>query len=264
MLMLGLRLGNNPRVVVTTTPRPIALVRTLLKDPTTATTRGSTFDNAAHLAPQFLSQIVKRYQGTRLGRQELDGEVLEDIEGAYWSLATLDKYRVTEAPELQRIVVAVDPAVSTKDSSDETAIAVAGMGVDRQHYVLSAEGYRLPPAAWAKRVIDTYHRWNADLIVVEKNNGGDMVEATIRQEWENAPIQTIVASRGKTVRAEPVALMYEQGRVHHVGTFAAAEDQMCSFPVAAEHDDRVDAIVYAISELMENSGPLLLWGNDAE
>lgn len=249
MLQFGLRLGIDPRVIVTTTPRPMKLVRDLLAAPTTIITRGSTFDNAKNLAPSALAQLKAKYEGTRLGRQELEGELLEDVEGALWQMNWIDSKRVKEAPHLTRIVVAVDPASTHGEDADETGIAVAGRGEDGEFYVLHGAGYRLSPNGWATRTLDLYDQFKADKIIAERNNGGDMVESTIRTVRLTAPLETIVASRGKQVRAEPIAGLYEQGRVHHVGSFPAMEDQMCRFPIAAENDDMVDALVYALTNL---------------
>lgn len=256
-MTLGLRLGSDPRAVATTTPKPIPLVRELIAEESTVITRGSTYDNTENLAPQFLAQIVRRYEGTRLGRQELDAELLEDVEGALWQMNWIDSKRVREAPHLQRIVVAVDPASTHGEDADETGIAVAGRGDDGEFYVLHGAGYRLSPNGWATRALDLYDQFKADRIIAERNNGGDMVESTIRTVRQTAPLETIVASRGKQVRAEPIAGLYEQGRVHHVGSFPAMEDQMCRFPVAAEHDDMVDALVYALTNL--DVGPIGIW-----
>jgi predicted phage terminase large subunit-like protein len=251
MLLFGLRLGRKPRVVATTTPKPVELVRRLIEDADTAVTRGSTYENADNLAPTFIGQIVRRYEGTRLGRQELHAEVLEDVEGAFWHLAWIDSARVKEAPILQHIVVAIDPAATHGEDADETGIVVAGKGEDGEFYVVHGAGYRLSPHGWAKRALDLYDQFKGDRIIAERNNGGEMVEETLRSVRGLAPVKTIVASRGKTVRAEPVAALYEQGKVHHVGTFPTLEDQMCRFPVATEHDDQVDALVYALSELTD-------------
>lgn len=251
MLMFGLRLGAHPRALFTQTPKPLAPLKRLLAEPHVVLTKGSTFDNRDNLPGVFFEQIVGRYEGTRIGRQELYAEILEDVEGAFWRMEDIDKTRVREAPPMVRVVVGVDPAVTHGDEADETSVCVAGKGEDGDYYVLASEGYRLSPQAWANRVVDAYDAHSADRVVAEVNQGGEMVEATMRQVRQGLPIKVIRASRGKTVRAEPIAALYEQGKVHHVGTFAATEEQMCSFPVAAEFDDRVDALVYALTELSE-------------
>jgi len=260
-LQMGCRIGD-PRIVAMTTPRPTKTIKALVADPKNVVTRGSTYDNAANLSPAFLEQIKERYEGTRLGRQELLGEVLMDVDGALWRLDDIDRARVSEAPRLKRIVVAVDPAVSTNASSDYTAIVVAGIGWDGEFYVLHSEHIKASPNEWASRVLSLFDEYNADRIVAERNNGGDMVEHTIRTVRTNAPIKTIHASRGKQTRAEPVAALYEQCRVHHVGEHKELEDELIVFPVATDvHDDLVDALVYAITELTEKQGAQLVTFN---
>ena len=250
-LQLGHRLGNDPRGIVTTTPRPIPIIRDLLKDKQAVITRGNTYENAANLAERFIEQIRERYEGTRLGRQELYAEVLEDVEGAFWNHAMIDAHRMKEAPALKRIVVAVDPATTHGEKSDETGIAVVGVDMNDEHtYVLYAAGMRVSPNEWARKAIELYHQFEANEVVAESNQGGEMVRQTILQavlSGEHRPrIELIHASRGKQVRAEPVVSLYEQGKVHHVGTHASLEDQMCVFPVANEHDDQVDAMVHGV------------------
>jgi predicted phage terminase large subunit-like protein len=250
--MLGLRLGADPRVVATTTPRPTALIRELLSDPSTAITRGSTYDNADNLAPAFLEQIIKRYEGTRLGRQELDAELLTDVDGALWTHTLLDQHRVRQAPDLARVIVAIDPAVSSGEDADETGIIVAGKGVDGDAYVLADLTCRLSPDGWARRAVNAYEAHQADRIVAEVNNGGDLVESVLRTVAPRVSYKKVHASRGKRTRAEPIAALYEQGRVHHVGALSQLEDQMAAF-VPDHYDgspDRVDALVWALSELM--------------
>lgn len=255
MLMFGLRLGAHPRALFTQTPKPLAPLKRLLAEATTHTTRGSTYDNRDNLPDVFFQQIVGRYEGTRIGRQELYAEILEDVEGAFWTMAVIDNSRVRQHPDLVRVVVGVDPAVTHGDEADETSVCVAGKGVDGEYYVLASDGYRLTPQAWANRVVDAYDGHSADRVIAEVNQGGEMVEATLRAVRQTLPVKVIRASRGKTVRAEPIAALYEQGKVHHVGTFAVTEEQMCAFPIAAEFDDRVDALVYALTELSETPAP---------
>src|SRR5580692_3073235 len=256
MLMFGLRLGQDPRAIVTTTPRPIKLIRELLADPKVVVTRGRTEDNRKHLAPAFLEQIVRRYQGTRLGRQELDGEILDDMPGALWTHGIIDAARLTAAPALTRIVVAIDPAVSSHENADETGIIIAGRDVDGHGYVLADASGHYAPAEWAKVAIAAYAAHRADRIVAEVNNGGDMVEATLRVVDPNVPFAAVHASRGKVARAEPVAALYEQGRVHHLGALPLLEDQMCAFSSDFDRDavgyspDRVDALVWALTDLL--------------
>jgi predicted phage terminase large subunit-like protein len=254
MLMMALRLGTNPRVVVTTTPKPVKLVRALLASPDCAVTRGGTRDNAGNLAPGFLAAILKQYEGTRLGRQELDAELLEDMPGALWSRDAIERARIDEAPVLRRVVVAIDPAASAGEDADETGIVVAALGQDSHGYVLEDLSGRYSPHDWASHALEAYRAHRADRIVAEVNNGGAMVEATLRVLDAGVSYKPVHASRGKLARAEPVAALYEQGRIHHVGAFPALEDQMCAFtggPLAhLASPDRVDALVWALSELM--------------
>lgn len=251
MLMFGLRLGQRPRVVVTTTPKPTRLIRELIANPHTAITRGSTYDNRANLAPAFLNSIVRKYEGTRLGRQELYAEMLDDTPGALWTRAMLEAARFDGTPDLRRVVVAIDPAVTSGDDSDETGIIVAGHGVDGMFYVLADRTCRLSPDGWARRAIIALDDFSADRIVAEVNNGGDLVEATIRTVRRDVAYTKVHASRGKRVRAEPIAALYEQGKVKHARGLNALEDQMTTFvPDGGDGSpDRVDALVWAITEL---------------
>jgi phage terminase large subunit-like protein len=256
MLMFGLRVGDDPRVIVTTTPRPSKLIKTLVTDPKVIVTRGSTYENRDHLAAAFFDQIVRRYEGTRLGRQELEAEILEDVPGALWSRAAIEAARVAQVPTLTRIVVAIDPAAGSSEQSDETGIVVAGKDAAGHGYVLADVSGRYTPTEWAKAAIAGYRAHTADRVVAEVNNGGDMVEATLRMVDPSIPFSAVRAARGKVARAEPVAALYEQGKVHHLGTFPALEDQMCGFAhdfdraVAGYSPDRVDALVWALSELL--------------
>lgn len=262
MLMLGLRLGEHPRVTVATTPRPTKIIRELLKAPTTATTRGSTYDNASNLAPAFMGQIIRRYEGTRLGRQELLAEVLDDVPGALWTRDILDASRVSKAPDLVRVVVAIDPAVTANDeSSNETGIIVAGVDRADHGYVLEDCSLIGSPAQWAERAVQAYDRWGADRIIAETNQGGDMVEHTIRtaardmaeagrRKSRSVSFRQVRATRGKHTRAEPVSALYEQKRVHHVGMFAELEDQQCTWVPGEDSPDRMDSLVWAMTDLL--------------
>ena len=250
MAMLGLRLGQRPRAVVTGTPKPVKLIKDLLKNPQCVVTRGTTYENLTNLAPTFKAQILSRYEGTRLGRQELNAEILEDAEGALWSRAELEAHRVTQHPPLKRIVVAVDPAVSSNSESNETGIIVVGLGVDDQGYVLDDVTLKASPDGWARQAVSAYHKHRADRIIAESNQGGEMVEHTIRTVESNIPVKLVHASRGKQTRAEPVAALYEQGKVHHVGMFAELEDQLCSWAPGDDSPDRLDALVWGFTELM--------------
>ena len=251
-LMFGLRLGDHPQAVVTTTPKPTPLVKTLVAAKTSFVTRGSTFDNAANLAPSALQMLRDKYEGTRLGRQELEAEILGDLPGALWSLATLDAYRLREAPKMGRIVVAVDPAVTATEASDEHGIIVAGLA-DQRGVVLEDASLSGSPNEWARRAVSLYRSWSADCIVIEVNQGGDMVAHTIRTIDPNVKIKEVRASRGKHVRAEPIAALYEQGRVAHVGAFPELEAQMTQMTTngfeGEGSPDRVDALVWAMTDL---------------
>lgn len=260
-LQFGLRLGEHPRQIITTTPRPLPILRKLLVDPTCVVTRGSTFDNSDNLAENTLRQLQESYGNTRLGRQELEGEILDDIPGALWTRASIDDYRLTEAPDLERLFVAVDPATSSNEGSDENGIVVVGMARDKDGY---AKGYVLEdgslkgtPEEWARKAVHLYRKYSADKIIAEKNQGGEMVSSIIRSVDRKVPVKLVHASRGKVVRAEPISALYEQGRVHHVGRFDKLEDQMCMFSQDNLRDgnmgspDRVDALVWGLTELFE-------------
>jgi phage terminase large subunit-like protein len=255
-LQFGLRLGDKPRVVVTTTPRPTSLIRILAgrEDGSVAVTRGSTFDNAANLAPSALLELQARYNGTRLGRQELYGEILEDQEGALWTRGLIDRCRIKEHPPLSRIVVSIDPAVTNTAASDETGIIVAGCDAGGHGYVLHDGSMKGSPLEWAQKAVELFDKYKADSLLVEVNQGGDMVSAVLKQVRTTLPIREIRAHVGKKLRAEPVAAMYEQGRVHHVGEFARLEDQMTIWtPADATSPDRLDAMVQAFSDLLGKS-----------
>ncbi len=258
MLMFGLRIGDDPRVIVTTTPRPTKLIRDLIREPTTVITRGSSYENRSNLAPAFFEQIVRKYEGTRLGRQELEAELLEDVPGALWSHGIIDAARLrdTDRNRLARVVVAIDPAVTSGEDADETGIVVVGRDNDGHGYVLADLSGKYSPIEWAKIAIAAYRTNQADRIVAETNNGGDMVEQTLRSVDPNIPYTAVHASRGKYTRAEPASALYEQGRIHHVGMFATLEDQMVTFTPDIDRKaqqfspDRVDALVWAITDLL--------------
>jgi predicted phage terminase large subunit-like protein len=255
--MLGLRLGACPQAIITTTPKPTKLIRELLANPSTGVTRGSTYENRTNLAPAFFDTIIRRYEGTRLGRQELNAEMLDDVEGALWNSKMIEDLRVKEVPEMSRIVVAIDPATTSGENADETGIVVAGKGINGDAYVLRDLTCRLTANEWGTRAINAYREFKADRIIAEVNNGGDLVENVIRTIDKYVPYKAVHAKRGKVTRAEPISALYEQGRVHHVGMFAELETQMCSF-VPDNLDgspDRVDALVWALTELMLDSEP---------
>lgn len=252
MLMFGLRLGMDPRVIVTTTPKPTKLIKELLAAKTTHVTRGSTYDNRGNLAPAFFSQIISKFEGTRLGRQELQAELLEDVVGALWNRKQLDLLRALQLPEMKRIVVAVDPAVTSKENSDETGIVVVGRGFDDKGYVIEDLSCQVSPDQWATKAVNAFKRHQADRIIAEVNNGGDLVQTVLRTVDPNIPYKAVRASRGKVARAEPISALYEQGRILHQGSFPELEDQMCGFvPDKLEcSPDRVDALVWGMTELM--------------
>ena len=248
MLRMALRLGERPRLAVTTTPRNIAALKALMEAEGTAVTRGRTRDNIANLAPGFVDDLEQRYAGTRLGRQELDAELIADIEGALWRRDWIERGRVRQAPELERVVVAVDPPATAQGS--ECGIVVAGRSPDDLGYVLadrSAGG--LTPRGWGERVVAAYEAFEADCIVAEVNQGGDMVKSVLQDVLPNAPVRMVRAHRGKTLRAEPVAFLYESGRICHAGVFPELEDQLCSYDGKGASPDRMDALVWALSDL---------------
>lgn len=259
-LQFGLRLGDHPQTVITTTPKPKPLIRNLTKrdDGTVVVTHGSTFENKDNLAASALIELQARYAGTRLGRQELEGEILEDVEGALWTQDNIDTNRVDKAPiDLQRIVVAVDPAVTSNEDSDETGIIVAGKNNQGELFVLADYTIKASPMGWAQRAIEAYREHNADAIVAEVNNGGDMIPTLIKQIDTNIRVKTVRATRGKQLRAEPVASLYEQNRAHHVGHLDKLETQLTTWtPEDPKSPDRLDALVWAATELIDNSSLL--------
>lgn len=251
-LVLGLRLGRTPRVAATTTPRPLPWLKRLMAEPSTVTVSGRTLDNRAHLAPQFLAEVERLYAGTRLGAQELDGHLIDEVAGALWTRAMLESIQAPVVGSFTRIVVAVDPPASHGEKADACGIVVAGLTEDGTVHVLedaSCQGLR--PMQWAERVVAAYERHGADRVVGEVNNGGDMVEAVLRQVAPGLSYRPVRASRGKMARAEPVAALYERGLVRHVTRFEALEDEMCSYTGASgeKSPDRLDALVWAVSEL---------------
>lgn len=262
MLQFTMRQGE-PRVLVTTTPRPIPIIKEILAAPTTVVTRGSTMDNADNLAPSFVGDVVKKYGGTRLGRQELDGEIVDDMPGALWTRTILDANRIDpdSLPEMARVVVAVDPSGTDgkDDEGDDVGIVVAGRGVDGRGYVLADDTCKLSPEGWARRALTAYHRHDADRVVAERNFGGAMVRAVIRAADRNVPYKEVVASRGKVARAEPVSALFEQGRVSIVGSLVDLEDElvlMTASGFAGEGSpNRTDAMVWALTEVMLSHVP---------
>ena len=254
MLQFGLRLGSQPRQIITTTPRPTALIRRLVADPKFTVTLMRTQENANNLAPSFMRTMADRYAGSRLGRQELDGELIDDRPDALWTRAMLEKANAGHG-QLQRIVVALDPPATSKRTSDACGMVVAALDdADRAVVLRDATLAAAKPQEWAARAIKLYREYEADCIVAEVNQGGDMVAAVLRTIDPSVPVREVRASRGKWLRAEPVAALYEQGRVVHAGRFPKLEDEMCDFGPdglsGGRSPDRVDALVWAITELL--------------
>jgi phage terminase large subunit-like protein len=256
----GLRLGDKPQCVVTTTPKPTKLIKALVKSPDTIVTGGSTYENKSNLAPTFLKVILSKYEGTRLGRQELDAELLEDRPGALWTLKAIDDDRVKQIPfNLTRIVIGVDPATTSGENADEWGVVGVGVGAapsgeewPPHFYVFDDRSDILTPNNAAQAIVGAYHAHKADRIVAETNNGGDLIEAILRTVSLEFAYKGVHASRGKLTRAEPIAALYEQHRVHHVGAFGKLEDEMCDYtPLTTKSPNRMDALVWALWELSE-------------
>lgn len=259
MLQFGLRLGERPRQIITTTPRPLNLLKQLMEDGGTIVDRAATKANRQFLAAGFIKRITSQYAGTRLGRQELEAEILDDRPDALWHRAQLDQLRIKLAPELMRIVVAVDPPVTSHEKSDACGIIIAGLDERGQGIVLADETLnRASPLNWARAAVRAYHQFEADRIIAEVNQGGEMVETLIRQVDANVAIRSVRATRGKYIRAEPVAALYEQGRVRHVGNLPLLEDELCDFGPGglsnSKSPDRLDALVWALTDLMLGQG----------
>jgi phage terminase large subunit-like protein len=262
-LMFGLRLGKNPRGVATTTPRPTKLIKALIAASTTYITRGNTYENKANLAPAFIEQIIRKYEGTRLGRQEIDAEILDDNPGALWKRDWIERNRVVKHPDLKRIVVAIDPPGKSDETSDEPAecgIIVEGLGIDNHGYVLADYSLIGTPNEWASAALTAYNVFQADRVIAEVNFGGEMVEAVIKgvakeKGMGKVPFEAVHASRGKMIRAEPVSNLYQQDTIHHVGTFPVLEDQQCNWLPGDKSPDRLDANVWGFTKLIVDAGP---------
>jgi len=252
-LQMGLRLGDNPQCIVTTTPRPIKIIKELINDPNTYITNGTSYENRNNLAENFFNYVIKKYEGTRLGRQELNAELLEDVEGALWQMSLIDRNRVTKRPDIRRIVIAVDPAVSANPDSDETGIIVAGITEDDECYILEDLSGIYTPNQWASKAIHAYTTFEADAIVAEVNQGGDLVEENILNIDNHVRILKIRAFKGKYLRAEPKVGLYERGKVHHVGAFPKLEEEMTTWDASAgmPSPNRLDALVYSIGALTD-------------
>jgi len=257
-LQFGLRLGTHPQTVVTTTPRPTKIIKELIKDPENIVTRGSTYENADNLAASTLVTLQTKYADTRLGRQELFGEILDDNPGALWTRAMLESARVKDTPHLIRVVVGIDPAVTSGEDSDSTGIVVAGMTPDGHYYILADYTLKASPQVWAEKAVYAFELHKADRIIAETNNGGDLVVHLLQQVKNTIPVKKVTASRGKAVRAEPIAALSEQGKLHMVGYFPELEDELCEYEpgVSAKSPDRMDAMVWAVTELSEGSNAL--------
>lgn len=261
MLDFGLRLGKRPLKAITTTPKSTKFIKELLEQEHTIVVRGSTYDNRSNLAPSFFDQVVSKYEGTRLGRQELHAEILEESEGALWKRAWLDATRLRQVPsdvELTRIVVGIDPNTSDKKESDETGINVAGRGDDNRGYVLADYSMNSTTQEWARKAVAAYHDHNADCIVAEGNNGGDLVKTVIKQIDPTIHVKIVYASKGKYARAEPISMLYEQGRISHVGYFAELEDQQCNWDPNEKNGyspDRMDSLVWTLWDLFKQLPP---------
>ena len=253
-LMFGLRLGDDPRALATTTPRPTPLIRRLVTDPLTALTRGATLENAANLAEAFVTQITARYAGTRLGRQELDGELLLDTPGALWTLSMLERdgFRLEVAPAMRRVVIGVDPNASNNDNSDEMGIIAAGIDARGDLIVLGDYTLRGTPQQRGAAVVNAFHNHKADSVVIEVNNGGDWIPASIHAIDRSIGIRSVHASRGKLTRAEPIALRYEQGKARHVGNLALLENELVTWTPGDTSPNRLDALVWAAWSLTQN------------
>ena len=246
-LLFGLRLGEHPRCVVTTTPLPLAVIKSIMAAPDTVVTHGTTYENRANLAPSFFRQIISKYENTRLGRQEINAELLEDVPGALWKRNNIV---CAPVPDLIRVVVAIDPAMTSTEGADETGIIVAGKGIDGRGYVLADRSARVSPDSWARRAVQAYDDFKADKIIGEVNNGGEMVGLTIRTVRPNVSYKAVHASRGKQVRAQPVAALYEQGKIDHADSFPELEEQLVTWtPESGKSPDRLDALVWAFTEL---------------
>ena len=256
-LMFGLRLGDNPQCVITTTPKPIPLIKSLVDRDDVIVTRGNTFENEDNLAATALSMFKERYEGTTLGRQELYAEILEDYEGALWNNRMIEQTRLPEDTdrELRRIVVAIDPAVTANANSDETGIVVVGVDHVNRFYVLDDFSGIYSPDKWARVAVDAYYDYGGDLIVAETNNGGDLVERLIRSVDPLIPYRSVRATRGKMTRAEPISALYEQQKVHHIGYLPELEQQMISYTGETNTSpDRLDALVWGLTELSKSRG----------
>jgi len=257
---LGLRLGNKPQLALATTPKPVRHLRDFLNRKGLVLTTGTSYENRENLSEEWFNEIITAYEGTELGRQEILGQLLDDKKGALWSEKLIEPYRVTETPELSRIVIGVDPAMSSSSTSNWTGIVVAGVDRNNHYYVLDDLTIKGTPSEWGYAVVKAFHEYQADRIIPEKNNGGDLVENNIRTIDPNVPITPVVAKRGKYRRAEPIVGLYELGKVHHVGVFPMLETEMTTWVEGDESPDRMDSLVYALHSLAfgeDNQAPVM-------
>jgi predicted phage terminase large subunit-like protein len=261
-LMFGLRLGEKPQVCITTTPRSLQLLKNIRDLENTIVTTGSSYENKKNLNANFFTAILSKYKNTRLGMQEIYAEILEESEGALWKREWFEDSRLESYPtELERIVIAIDPAVTATKTSDETGIIVAGKDIDGNYYIINDSSGRYSPKEWADLVISLFDRYTADIVVAETNNGGQLVEHTLRTQSDDIPFKSVHASRGKRTRAEPIAALYEQKKVFHCGVFTSLEDQLCNWEALSgdPSPDRLDAMVWALTELSGAGNPAVRW-----
>ncbi|HUK34786.1 MAG TPA: terminase family protein, partial [Vicinamibacterales bacterium] len=250
-LMMGLRMGPNPQCCATTTPRSIPWLTELMGKPSTVVSKGTSYENRVNLSPKWFHDVIRSYEGTRLGRQEINAEVLGDVEGALWTRSLIEENRVEKMPcEAVRTVVAIDPAVTAEEESDECGILTCALGTDGQGYVLADDSLRISPDGWARRAIRAYNEHDADRVIGEANNGGDLIETVLRTVERSVPYSKVHASKSKHTRAEPVSALYEQGKVHHVGSFPMLEDEMSTWVPGDKSPNRMDALVWALTALM--------------
>ena len=258
-LMFGLRLGEDPKCIITTTPKPIPILKSLIVREDVHVTKGNTFENSDNLAESALEMMRERYEGTALGRQELYAEILDDIEGALWTHKQIEDTRINRdtKKDFKTIIVAIDPAVTAGENSDETGIVVVGKDMNNEYYVLEDVSGKYSPDEWGRLAVKTFYDWEADRIVAETNNGGDLVERLLRSVDNNIPYRSVRATRGKMLRAEPIAALYEQKKVHHMGAFPELETQMCTYVGQLKPSpDRLDALVWGLTELSKSQGTI--------
>ena len=254
MLEMGMRLGDKPQIICTTTPKPTKLLKSILDDDTTYLTTGSTYENVGNLPAKFINRIVKKYEGTRLGDQELHAAVLHDAQGSLWTRGLIERQMVHSYPELIRITVAVDPSTTFTETSDECGITVQGIDVNRNAYLLADYTIKAPPIVWATAVVDAFVEWRADRIVYEQNQGGDIIPTVLATIKRNLPVKAVHASRGKDARAEPISTLYEQNKIFHVNYFPEMENEMCTWvPGDRKSPNRIDALVWGMTDLLIDS-----------